>query len=72
MNRVVIHESAHQPVDDKIPGQGLEVYGQWFHRFETWAEQAKPWTDYLARTSYMLSQGQYVADVACYYGEDTM
>lgn len=71
LNRVVIHESAHQPVDDKIPGQGLEIYGQWFHRFETWAEQAKPWTDYLARTSYMLSQGQYVADVACYYGEDT-
>lgn len=70
VNRIVIHDSAHQPVDDKIPGQGLEVYGQWFHRHETWAEQARPWIDYLSRSSYMLQQGQYVADVAYYYGDD--
>lgn len=70
VNRIVIHDSAHQPVDDKIPGQGLEVYGQWFHRHETWAEQAKPWIDYLSRTSFMLQQGHYVADVAYYYGDD--
>jgi hypothetical protein len=70
LNYFVVHESAHQPVDDKIPGEGLQIYGQWFHRHETWAEQAKPWMDYLARTCYMLRQGQYVADVAYYYGED--
>ncbi len=70
VNRIVIHDSAHQPVDDKIPGQGLEIYGQWFHRHETWAEQARPWIDYLSRTSYMLQQGHYVADVAYYYGDD--
>lgn len=70
VNRIVIHDSAHQPVDDKIPGQGLEIYGQWFHRHETWAEQARPWVDYLARTSYMLQQGHFVADVAYYYGDD--
>lgn len=70
VNRFVIHESAHQPVDDKIPGQGLEVYGQWFHRHMTWAEQARPWVEYLSRTSYMLQQGRFVADVAYYYGED--
>lgn len=70
VNRIVIHDSAHQPIDTKIPGQGLEVYGQWFHRHETWAEQARPWVDYLSRTSYMLQQGRYVADVAYYYGDD--
>ena len=70
VNRIVIHDSAHQPVDNKIPGQGLEVYGQWFHRHETWAEQTRPWIDYLSRTSYMLQQGLYVADVAYYYGDD--
>ena len=72
VNRFVIHESAHQPVDDKKPGLGLMIFGQWFNRHETWAEQAKAWTDYLARSSYMLQQGQFVADVAYYYGEDNV
>lgn len=72
VNRFVIHESAHQPVDDKKPGLGLMIFGQWFNRHETWAEQAKAWMDYLARSSYMLQQGQFVADVAYYYGEDNV
>ncbi|MDO4185040.1 MAG: glycosyl hydrolase [Bacteroidales bacterium] len=72
VNRFVIHESAHQPVDDKKPGLGLMIFGQWFNRHETWAEQAKAWTDYLARSSYMLQQGQFVADVAYFYGEDNV
>jgi len=70
VNRFVIHESAHQPVDDKKPGLGLMVFGQWFNRHETWAEQAKAWTDYLARSCYLLQQGQNVADILYYYGED--
>ncbi len=70
VNRFVIHESAHQPVDDKRPGLGLGQYGQWFNRHETWAEQARAWTDYLARSCYMLQQGRNVADLLYYYGED--
>ena len=70
LNRFVIHTSAHQPVDDKIPGLGLGPFGQWFNRHETWADQAKAWTDYLARSSYMLQQGKFVADIVYYYGED--
>ncbi|WP_346857883.1 glycosyl hydrolase [uncultured Draconibacterium sp.] len=70
LNRFVIHTSVHQPVDDKIPGLGLFIFGQWFNRHETWAGQAKSWTDYLARSSYMLQQGKFVADVVYYYGED--
>jgi hypothetical protein len=70
LNRFVIHTSVHQPVDDKIPGLGLGPFGQWFTRNETWAEQAKVWTDYLSRSSYMLQQGKFVADVLYYYGED--
>ncbi|MDR1454220.1 MAG: glycoside hydrolase family 2, partial [Tannerella sp.] len=34
------------------------------------AEQAVAWTSYLARSCYMLQQGEYVADIAYYYGED--
>ncbi|GAA4441434.1 glycosyl hydrolase [Pontibacter saemangeumensis] len=71
LNRFVIHTSVHQPVDDKIPGLGLGPFGQWFNRHETWADQAKAWTDYLARSSHMLQQGKFVADVVYYYGEDS-
>lgn len=70
LNRFVIHTSVHQPTDDKIPGLGLGPFGQWFTRHETWASQAKAWTDYLARSSYMLQQGKFVADIVYYYGED--
>jgi len=71
INRIIVHESAHQPVDDKVPGLGLSVTGQWFNRHECWAEQARPWTDYLARTSYLLRQGVNVADILILYGEDS-
>jgi hypothetical protein len=71
LNRFVIHTSVHQPVSDKIPGLGLGPFGQWFTRHETWAELAKPWTTYLARSSYMLQQGKFAADVIYFYGEDS-
>ncbi|GGL10780.1 glycosyl hydrolase [Caulobacter rhizosphaerae] len=71
INRSVIHTSVHQPVDDKQPGLSLGPFGQYFNRHETWAEMAKPWVDYLSRTSLMLQQGRYFADVAYFYGEDS-
>jgi hypothetical protein len=71
LNRFVLHTSVHQPVSDKIPGLSLGPFGQWFTRHETWAELAKPWTTYLARSSYMLQQGRFVADVLYFYGEDS-
>ena len=40
------------------------------YRHETWAEEAKAWTSYLSRSSYLLQQGKFVADVLYYYGED--
>jgi hypothetical protein len=67
----VIHTSVHQPSSEKTPGLGLGPFGQWFTRHDTWAEQAKVWVSYLARSSYMLQQGQFVADIAYYYGEDS-
>jgi hypothetical protein len=71
INRFVIHESAHQPLVDKAPGLTLGPYGQWFNRNETWAEQAGPWIDYIARSSYMLQQGRFAADILYFYGEDS-
>jgi hypothetical protein len=71
INRFVIHESAHQPLVGKAPGLTLGPFGQWFNRNETWAEEAGPWVDYLARSSYMLQQGHFGADLVYFYGEDS-
>ena len=70
VNRPVIHTSVHQPLTDKAPGFSLFIFGQYFNRLETWGEQARPWVDYMARSSYMLQQGRNVADVAYFYGEE--
>ena len=71
INRFVIHCSVHQPLVGKAPALGLGPYGQWFTRNETWAEEAGPWISYLARSSYLLQQGHFGADVLYYYGEDS-
>jgi hypothetical protein len=71
INRFVIHESAHQPLIGKAPGLSLGPYGQWFNRNETWAEQAGSWISYLARTSFLLQQGRFGADLIYFYGEDS-
>lgn len=70
INRPVIHSSVHQPVDDKQPGLSLLIFGQYFNRHETWADMAKPWIDYLSRSSFLLQQGRNHADLAYFAGED--
>ncbi len=71
VNRIFVHESAEQPLLGHEPGLTLGIFGQWFNRNETWANEASPWVSYLARNSYMLQQGKYVADILYYYGQDT-
>jgi hypothetical protein len=71
VNRITIHESAHQPLLGSAPGLSLATFlGQYFNRNETWAELAGAWIDYIARSSYLLQQGQSQADVAYFYGEE--
>lgn len=70
LNLFVIHTSTHQPLDSG-PGVTLGPFGQWFTRHETWAELAGPWVTYLARSSYLLQQGHFVADIVYYYGQDS-
>jgi hypothetical protein len=70
VNRFEIHESSHQPLADMAPGLTLGPYGLWFNRNNTWAEEAGPWVNYLARCSYLLQQGHFYADVAYFYGEE--
>lgn len=71
LNRFVVHTSAHQPLSTPGPGVTLGPFGQWFTRNETWAEQSAPWVSYLARSSYLLQQGHFVADILYFYGQDS-
>ncbi len=61
VNRLVFHTSAHQPLDTK---PGNTMVGTHLNRNMTWAEQERPFMDYLSRTSYMLQQGRFIADIA--------
>jgi hypothetical protein len=66
VNRIVFHTSAHQPLDTK---PGNTMVGTHINRNITWAEQANPFMTYLARNSFMLQQGLFVADLAYLLGE---
>jgi hypothetical protein len=55
---------------DKKPGLSLLIFGQYFNRNETWADEAEPWVTYISRNAYMLQQGKFAADVAYFYGEE--
>lgn len=61
INRIVFHTSAHQPLDTK---PGNTMVGTHINRNITWAEQARPFMNYLARNSFMLQRGLPVADLA--------
>ena len=68
MNHVVWHTGAHQPPEAGKPGW---VYGAGTHLNTNlvWWPKAKPFLDYLARCSFLLQQGHFVADVCYYYGD---
>ncbi|RZF59109.1 glycoside hydrolase [Sphingomonas populi] len=71
VNRIMVHTSPHQPFVDCKPGMSLApLLGQYFSRNETWAPMARGWTDYLARSSYLLQAGRPAAEIAYFPGEE--
>jgi len=73
VNRFVIHVSAHQPFTDEHlkPGLTCGINGIHFDRGNTWFSQGRAWIEYLTRSQAMLQQGQHVADVLYYQGDDS-
>lgn len=71
INEMIIHCYTHQPHPTAKPGLGLGSYGIHFERTNTWWEQSRPWTDYLARCQYLLQQGWFVADFLYFTGEES-
>ncbi len=71
VTRLHFQASAHQPFgDDARPGMTMGPHGIQMNRHNTWWPQSRGWLDYLARTQAMLQQGQLVADVLYYYGDN--
>jgi hypothetical protein len=69
LNRVIFHLSAHQAYDNMVPGLTHRKWGEHIQRHNTWFEYSRPWMEYLARCQHLLQQGQFVADVVCWFGE---
>ncbi len=69
INRFSFHTFAHDPYG-QAPGLGLGTYGGRFDSRNTWWALGRPWRDYLARCQYLLQQGEFVADLLYYAGED--
>ncbi|NJC28327.1 glycosyl hydrolase [Neolewinella antarctica] len=69
INHRVYHVYIQQPYEDKQPGVNA-WFGTEFNRHNTWFPKAKSWIDYERRCGYLLRQGEFVADVAYFIGED--
>jgi hypothetical protein len=68
MNHVVWHTASHQPPEAGKPGWVYHA-GTHLTPSRVWWPMAKPFLEYLARVSYLLQQGLFVADVLYYYGD---
>lgn len=68
INATLYHLYIQQP-DDRAPGINAP-FGNEFNRLNTWFSQLDVFNKYIKRCNYMLQQGNYVADVAYYIGED--
>ncbi|HBY60024.1 MAG TPA: hypothetical protein DEH78_09390, partial [Solibacterales bacterium] len=68
LNRIVYHTFPHAPRAAGRPGNTYGFGTQISEELPWWPLSA-PWHDYLARVSYLLQQGVFVADVLYYYGD---
>ena len=73
VNRFVIHVSAQQPLigEHLKPGLTCGVNGIHFDRGNTWFHQGRAWIEYLTRSQALLQQGEHVADVLYFQGDDS-
>ncbi len=71
LNHLVFHTYTHNPRLDVVPGTsfGAQI-GTPFIRGQTWWPYMPDWTRYLSRCQFMLEQGQPVADVLRFLGDD--
>jgi hypothetical protein len=68
LNCFSLHTFASSPPEAGLPGWAYHA-GTDINPSATWWPMVRGLTDYLARCSYMLRQGWFVADVCYYYGD---
>jgi hypothetical protein len=68
LNCFSFHTFASSPPEAGLPGWAYHA-GTDINPTATWWPMVRSLTDYLARCSYMLRQGWFVADVCYYYGD---
>lgn len=67
-NHMVWHTWAHNAPEAGQPGWAYYA-GTHLNRNVTWWGKARPFMEYLARASFLLQRGHFVADVLYYYGD---
>ena len=68
INNTLLSVYIQQP-NELEPGLNAK-FGDEFNRHNTWFNFIDMFTQYLKRTNFMLQQGNYIADVAYFIGED--
>jgi len=69
INRFFWHCFTSSPKEFGLPGNEYFA-GTHLNPNVTWWGQSKSFVNYLSRSSFMLSQGLFVADILFYYGDD--
>jgi hypothetical protein len=69
LNQATFHTFAHNPPEAGKPGFAYHA-GEHFNVNSTWWPYAKPMIEDMSRSSHMLQQGRFVADVCAYYGDE--
>lgn len=71
VNHLVFHTFSHTPQTEVYPGSSFGGnIGFPLVRQQTWWKYMPDWIEYLSRNQYVLQQGEYVADVLWYYGDE--
>ena len=70
VNRLIFHNTVHQPWADLVPGMTMGPHGIQMNRGNTWFKQSSAWLSYLSRCSALLQQGRFVGDICYYFGEN--
>jgi hypothetical protein len=68
LNRFVYHTFPHSPPESGFPGW-VYNFGTLINTTNGWWPKSKPFHEYLSRCSYLLQQGNFVGDIAYYYGD---
>lgn len=71
VNQLVFHTFSHTPQTDVLPGSSFGGnIGFPMLRTQTWWRHTPTWMTSLARAQYLLQQGEFVADVLWYLGDE--